>query len=77
MLSRCVVHKTEAQRLSEFDVRAPRGEAFNRDDRNLGLSAKKRLSELGVDLGRHMDEIVEKARTGHILGDGAGPAGGI
>lgn len=67
VISRCTVHKTEAQRLKEFDPCAPRGDEFYKDDRNVGLWAKKRVGELGVDLGSHMDEIVEKARTGKIL----------
>jgi hypothetical protein len=33
----------------------------------VGLWAKKRMRELGVDLGPKMDEIVEKGRTGKIL----------
>jgi len=33
----------------------------------VGLWAKKKMRELGVDLGPKMDEIVEKGRTGKIL----------
>jgi len=33
----------------------------------VGLWTKKRMKELGVDLGPKMDEIVEKGRTGRIL----------
>ena len=69
IMSRFAVHKTEAQRLSEFDPRAPKDDSFYKDNRNIGLSAKKRMQELGVDLGSSLDETVEKARSGKILDD--------
>ena len=69
VLSRCVVHKTEAQRVAEFDPRSSKGDAFYKDDRNVGLWAQKRMSRLGVDLGPQMDQIVDKARSGKILDD--------
>jgi len=62
-LSKFALHKTEAQRLKEFNPRAPRGESFYKDDRNIGLWAKKRAGELGADLGPGFDEVVERART--------------
>ena len=69
IMSRFAVHKTEAQRLAEFDPRAPKDDSFYKDSRNIGLSAKKRMQELGVDLGSSLDETVEKARSGKILDD--------
>lgn len=69
IMSRFAVHKTEAQRLTEFDPRAPKDDSFYKDSRNIGLSAKKRMQELGVDLGSNLDETVEKARSGKILDD--------
>jgi len=53
--------------LSSFDTSKPRGDDFYKDSRNIGLWAKKRMRELGADLGPKMDEIVEKGRTGKIL----------
>jgi hypothetical protein len=53
--------------LTNFDTSKPRGENFYKDSRNIGLWAKKRMRELGVDLGPKMDEIVERGRTGKIL----------
>jgi hypothetical protein len=53
--------------LSDFDTSKPQGEDFYRDSRNIGLWAKKRTKELGVDLGSKLDDIVEKGRTGKIL----------
>jgi len=59
-------HKSEASRLEEFDTSKPRGEEFYKDTRNIGLWAKKRAKEMGVDLGPKFDEVVEKARSGKL-----------
>jgi putative FmdB family regulatory protein len=67
LLSSFCVHQTEESRLSSFDTSQPRRDEFYKDSRNIGLWARKRMGELGVDLGPKMDEIVEKGRTGKIL----------
>jgi putative FmdB family regulatory protein len=67
LVSSFSVHQTEESRLAQFDTSKPRGDEFYKDSRNVGLWAKKRMKELGVDLGSKMDEIVEKGRTGKIL----------
>jgi putative FmdB family regulatory protein len=69
LLSSFRVHQTEESRLSSFDTSKTRGDSFYKDSRNIGLWAKKRMRELGVDLGSKMDEIVEKGRTGKILNE--------
>ena len=69
VLSRFALHKTESQRLDDFSTGAPRDESFYRDNRNIGLWAKKRARELGADLGPQFDETVERARSGKILDD--------
>lgn len=69
VMSRFSVHQTESQRLEGFDTKIPKGEDFYRDNRNVGLWAKKRAQELGVDLGPAYEESVEKARSGKILDD--------
>jgi len=69
LLSPFSVHQTEESRLSSFDTSKPRGDDFYKDSRNIGLWAKKRTRELGVDLGSKMDEIVERGRSGKILDD--------
>jgi len=53
--------------MASFDTSKPKGDNFYKDSRNIGLWAKKRTKELGVDLGPKLDEIVEKGRTGKIL----------
>ena len=67
IISRVTYHRSEGDRLSEFDARKPQGEEFYKDSRNIGLWAKKRAKELGADLGPQFDEVVENARTGKIL----------
>ena len=67
LISSFSVHQTEESRLANFDTSKSRGDESYKDARNIGLWAKKRMKELGVDLGSKMDEIVEKGRTGKIL----------
>ena len=69
LLSRVAYHQTEASRLNAFDPSAPRDESFYRDSRNVGLWAKKRAKQMGVDLGSQFEETVEKARSGKIIDD--------
>lgn len=69
ILSSFSVHQTEEARLSGLDTSKSKDVDFYKDSRNVGLWAKKRMRELGVDLGPKMDEIVEKGRTGKILED--------
>ena len=61
--------ESEATRLSNFDTGKPRDESFYRDSRNVGLWAKKRARELGVDLGSKFDDTIEKARSGKLIKD--------
>ena len=69
LLSRFAYHQGETARLQDFDTSAPRGESFYKDSRNVGLWAKKRAKEMGVDLGSQFEETVEKARSGKIIDD--------
>jgi putative FmdB family regulatory protein len=67
IISRVTYHRSEEDRLQNLDTRRPQEEGFYRDSRNVGLWAKKRMRELGVDPGEQFDEIAESARTGKIL----------
>jgi putative FmdB family regulatory protein len=69
VLSGFAYHRSEASRLAEFDPSASNHPDFYKDSRNVGLWAKKRAQDMGVDLGSSFDETVEKARTGKILDD--------
>lgn len=66
LLSGFALHKSEAARLRELDTRKRPDESYYRDDRNIGLWAKKRMQELGVDLGDTLNEKIEKARTSKL-----------
>jgi len=67
LISSFSLHQTEESRLASLDTSKSGGEVFYKDSRNIGLWTKKRMRELGVDLGPKLDEIVEKGRTGKIL----------
>lgn len=66
LLSGFALQKSEAARLKELDTRRRPDESYYRDDRNIGLWAKKRMQELGVDLGDTLNEKIEKARTSKL-----------
>ena len=67
VMSRFAAHKTEAQRLAEYDPSAGRGSSFYKDDRNIGLWAQKRAAQMGLDLGDSFQETLEKGRSRKIL----------
>jgi hypothetical protein len=67
VMSSFAVVESEASRLSSFDTSKPRDESFYRDSRNVGLWAKKRARDMGVDLGSKFEETVEKARSGKLI----------
>ncbi len=67
VISRVTYHRSEEDRLHELDPRKPQGEEFYKDSRNVGLWTKKRMKELGVDMGDQLEEITESARSGKIL----------
>ncbi len=63
LISRVAYHVSEQDRLRAFKPTDTRDEAFYKDSRNIGLSAKKRAQQLGVDLGKGFEEKLEKLRT--------------
>ena len=67
VLSGFAYHRSEASRLAAFDPSVSNHPDFYKDSRNVGLWAKKRAQDMGVDLGPSFDETVEKARSGKIL----------
>jgi putative FmdB family regulatory protein len=69
VMSSFAVHESEGARLASLDTGAARGDSYYKDSRNVGMWAKKRAKELGVDLGSKFDETVEKARTGKLIKD--------
>ena len=60
---------SEDARLADFDTSQPRDDSYYRDSRNVGLWAKKRAKQMGVDLGDKFEATVEKARSGKLIKD--------
>jgi hypothetical protein len=71
LISRVAYHPSESDRLEAFDPGSRQSDSFYKDTRNIGLAAKKRARELGVDLGSSFEEKVEKLRTdpGSVIKD--------
>lgn len=69
VMSSFAVVASEASRIANLDTSRRPDESFYGDSRNVGLWAKKRAREMGVDLGSKFDETVEKARTGKLIKD--------
>lgn len=69
LMSKFAFHQTEASRIDALETGRPRDDSFYRDNRNIGLWAKKRAREMGVDLGQSFEETVDKARTGKFMED--------
>ena len=72
LISRVAYHQSENDRIDGYDPTARQSDSFMKDTRNIGLHAKKRAKQMGVDLGGSFDAKVEKLRTnpGSVL-DGA------
>jgi len=71
LISRVVYHVSEQDRLDSFDPNASKNDSFYKDSRNIGLAAKKRAQQLGVDLDKGFEEKLEKLRTdpGSVIRD--------
>lgn len=63
LISSFSFHVSENQRLADYNPRTRQSDRFYRDSRNIGLHAKKRAQQMGVDLGRDFDSRLEKLRT--------------
>jgi putative FmdB family regulatory protein len=71
LISRVHHHVSEQDRLAAYDSKATKEDAFFKDSRNIGLAAKKRAQQMGVDLGQGFEEKLEKLRTdpGSVIRD--------
>ena len=63
LVSRVAYHQSEKDRIESYNPSARQSDAFMKDTRNIGLHAKKRAQEMGVDLGSSFEAKVEKLRT--------------
>jgi putative FmdB family regulatory protein len=71
LISRVAYHVSEQERLNTFKPGDAKDDAFFKDSRNIGLAAKKRAQQLGVDLGTRFEEKLEKLRSdpGSVIRD--------
>ncbi len=71
LVSRVVHHVSEQDRLEAFHPTTPKSDSFYKDSRNIGLHAKKRAKQMGVDLGSGFENKLEKLRTdpGSVIKD--------
>ena len=71
LISRVSFHLSEADRLAGYDPNAAKSDDFYKDSRNIGLHAKKRAQQMGVDLGASFESKLEKLRTdpGSVIKD--------
>ena len=69
VMSSFAMVESEGSRLANFDTAQARGDSFYSDSRNVGLWAKKRAQQMGVDLGPKFDATVESARSGKLIKD--------
>ncbi len=63
LISLVSYHVSEADRLANYDPKAQRSDSFFRDSRNIGLHAKWRAKQMGVDLGSTFEEKLDRIRT--------------
>ncbi len=63
LISRVAYHVSEQDRLDGFKASDAKDDAFFRDSRNIGLAAKKRARQLGVDLGQGFEEKLDRLRS--------------
>jgi len=72
LISRVVYQVSERDRLAAFNPLTSKDKSFYNDARNIGLHAKKRAQQMGVDLGEGFEKSLERLRTdpGRVLKDG-------
>jgi len=72
LISRVVYQVSERDRLDAVNPLTSKDESYYKDTRNIGLRAKKRAQQMGVDLGETFEKSLEGLRTdpGRALKDG-------
>lgn len=71
LVSRTAFHVSEQDRLGGYDPNSPKSDAFYKDTRNIGLHAKRRAQQMGVDLGSGFEAKLDRLRTdpGRVFDD--------
>jgi hypothetical protein len=63
LVSRVSCHVSEQDRLSAYESNSSKDDSFYKDTRNIGLQAKKRARQMGVDLGSDFEAKLDRLRT--------------
>jgi putative FmdB family regulatory protein len=63
LISRASFNISEKDRLESYDPRAEKDDSFYRDSRNIGLHAKKRAQQAGIDLGEEFEKRLDNIRS--------------
>ena len=63
LISLVAFHLSEQDRLGTFTPGSSKDDAFYKDTRNIGLNAKKKAQQMGIDLGSDFDAKVDRLRT--------------
>ncbi len=71
LISRVAYHVSEKDRIDSFDPNKPKDDSFYKDSRNIGLSAKKRARQMGLELGSGFEDKLDRLRSdpGSVLKD--------
>jgi putative FmdB family regulatory protein len=62
LVSRVAYHVSEQDRLAAYDPDSSKSDSFYKDTRNIGLKAKKRARQMGVDLGSDFETKLDRLR---------------
>ena len=63
LTSRVAYHVSEQDRLAAYEPNARKSDVFCKDTRNIGLEAKKRAQQMGVNLGSDFEAKLDRLRT--------------
>lgn len=63
LVSRVSYHVSEQDRLSAYESSSSKDDSFYKDTGNIGLQAKKRARQMGVDLGSDFEAKLDRLRT--------------
>jgi hypothetical protein len=71
MISKGNYHQSETDRLSSYDPKASKSDAFYKDSRNIGIHAEQVLKKAGVKPTEEFKNKIEKLRTnpGSVIKD--------
>ncbi len=63
LVSRAAFHVSDQDRIAAYDPNSKKDDAFYKDTRNIGLQAKKRAQQMGVDLGSDFESKLDRLRS--------------